>query len=156
MPIEVDKPVLVKYIKDDGSEYDDVGFWILPRLSWQDFRAYADMAGAYAESLKMEELDKVAEFLVAKGFVKFEGILKDGVLLPKERWQEAPDDLLLQLVRELQTRNSLKSVTHPNSSTPSAPASVGDGKASPQSPETSPEKSSTPSPSPTESDSPVS
>lgn len=156
MPIEIDKPVFVKYRKDDQSEYEDVGYWILPRLSWQDFRAYADMAGNYAASQTMEELDHVAEFLVAKGLVRFEGVLKDGILLSKDRWQEAPDDLLLQLIRELQSRNTLTSVSHPNSSTPSAQASAGDGRALRQSPTISDEKSNTPSPSPTPSDSPVS
>lgn len=158
MPINIDQPVLVKYRKDDGSEYDDVGYWILPRLSWQDFRAYMDMAGSFDPSIgpTPQQIDPIAEFLVARGFVKFEGVLKDGILLPKADWKQAPDDLLMQMVRELQSRNTLTSVNHPNSSAPSRPQSAGDGKALETSPQTFDEKSSTPTHSPIESDSPAS
>lgn len=158
MPIEIDKPVLVKYTRDDGSEYDDVGFWILPRLSWQDFRAYMDMANTFDPNAgpTPEQLDPIAEFLIAKGFVKFEGVLMDGVPLSKANWKDAPDDMLMQIVRELQRRNSLSSVTRPNSSTPSAPVFAGDGRALPQSPPISDENSSTPKTLPTESVSPSS
>lgn len=157
MPIEIDKPVFVKYRDASGAEVDDVGYWILPRLSWQDFRAYMDMAfGVQPDAINPTMIDEIAEFLVAKGFNRFEGVLMDGVLLPKSEWKKAPGDLLMQMVRELQKRNANADVSHPNSSTPSAPASAGDGRALPESPQPNSESFSTPKPLPTESDSPVS
>ena len=143
--------MLVKYIDDAGSEVDDVGYWVLPKLSWDDFRSYMDLA-ATVDKDSAADLDKVAEFLIDRGFVRFEGVLTaDGSPLEKSGWRQAPDDLLLQIVRKLQNLNAIGGVRHPNSKAPSAQPSEAAGEQGAISSEpTSSPRSSTPSDSPTQ------
>jgi hypothetical protein len=141
----------VPYIDDAGNEVDDVAYHVLPKLSWDDFRSYMDLA-ATVDKDSAADLDKVAEFLIDRGFVRFEGVLTaDGSPLEKADWRKAPDDLLLQVVRKLQTLNAIGGVRHPNSQAPSAPSSeaAGEQGASNSDP-TSLQSLSTPSDSPTQ------
>lgn len=140
MPIDIDELEFVPYT-EDGKEVAGVGFWIKKRLGWQDFTEYLKFITTVDEN-NAGELDRLAGFLVDRGFDRYEGVFKSGQPLTKEQWRMAPRDLQTQMVRELQRRNTPKVdpktkevkleevLDHPNSQTPSAPSSAASDQAS--------------------------
>ena len=137
MPIDIDELELVDFV-ENGVKVPGVGFWIKKRLSWEDFNEYLQLITTVDET-SVAELDKLASFLVDRGFDRYEGVLKSGQPLAKEQWRQAPRELQTQMVRELQRRNSpkidpatkqMEGIDHPNSQAPSAPSSEASDRAS--------------------------
>lgn len=129
MAYDIDEPELILYRDSNGNEVPGVGYWILPRLGWEDFRDYVSLANTVTpDRVVLDDLDHVAEFLVDRAFVRYEGITKAGVALGKQDWKKAPWDLQLQMVRAIQARNT-PGAQIPNSSALSKQPSEAAGRA---------------------------
>lgn len=160
MTIDIDELEFVPY-REAGQEVPGVGFWIKKRLGWEDFTEFLKLATTIDEK-SAAELDRLAAFLVDRGFSRYEGVTRSGQPLSKEEWRRAPHELQTQMVQELQRRNMPKVnpqtkkvdleglVDHPNFQTPSEPSSAASEVASKDSTPISEPSSTTPNTSPTE------